>query len=103
LLYNLNKFINKNDITCVDYTSGGTNKHQLLPVNNMFSDNIVVYYYIDKSYKVLQAFLRKNQGKQIQPEQEEVQEEQEEEEEEIEKETERQKLLNVCKEKHTKC
>jgi hypothetical protein len=101
LLYNLNKFINKSDITYVDYTNGGTNKHKLEPINNMFSDNIVVYYYIDKSFiesnKVLQAFLRKHQGKQTQPEQEEDQEEQEEQEI-TEKETERQKLLNVCKE-----
>jgi hypothetical protein len=48
LLYNLNKFVNKSDITYVDYTKGGTNGHKLIPINNMFSDNIVLYYFIDK-------------------------------------------------------
>jgi hypothetical protein len=45
----------------------------------MFSDNIVVYYYINKSFiefnKVLQAFLRKHQTKQTQLDQEEDEEE----------------------------
>jgi hypothetical protein len=45
-LYNINRVLNKTDIAMVDYTEGGTNGHSLEPLNNLFSDNIVLYYYI---------------------------------------------------------
>jgi hypothetical protein len=41
LLYNLNKWINDNDITSIDYTQKGTNGHVLEPINDIFSDNII--------------------------------------------------------------
>jgi hypothetical protein len=46
LLYNVNKIINTNDIAHVDYTKGGTKGHVLEPLNNLFSDNIVIGCYI---------------------------------------------------------
>ncbi|KAK8888556.1 hypothetical protein M9Y10_033287 [Tritrichomonas musculus] len=48
LLYNLNRVINQSDISFIDYTKDGiqSNKH-LEPLNELFSDNIVVYYPID--------------------------------------------------------
>ena len=46
LLYNLNKIINKSDINRVDYTKGGylpNLENGLEPLNDLFSDNILVY------------------------------------------------------------
>ena len=46
LLYNLNKVINKSDIARVDYTKGGYKPNLgngLEPLNDLFSDNILVY------------------------------------------------------------
>jgi hypothetical protein len=60
-LYNINRILNRTDVSKVDYTEGGTSGHALEPLNNLFSDNIVLYYYIpDKDVqesKVLTAFL----------------------------------------------
>ena len=48
LLYNLNRVINQSDISFIDYTDGGTQTNNPLePLNELFSDNIVVYYPID--------------------------------------------------------
>ena len=44
LLYNLNRIINTNDISFIDYTQGGTKANEpLQPLNTLFSDNIVVF------------------------------------------------------------
>jgi hypothetical protein len=63
LLYNLNKLINQNDIYDVDYTKGGTPNNKLEPLGGIFSDNIIVYYFLDKTVvensKILQQFLNK--------------------------------------------
>jgi hypothetical protein len=48
LLYNLNKWINENDVTFIDYTQKGTNEHVLEPINDIFSDNIILYFFIDR-------------------------------------------------------
>jgi hypothetical protein len=67
LLYNLNKWINENDITFVDYTQKGTNGHVLEQINDIFSDNIILYFFIDpktvENEKVLQKILEKNKDK----------------------------------------
>ncbi|KAK8836650.1 hypothetical protein M9Y10_037586 [Tritrichomonas musculus] len=48
LLYNLNKIINCCDVSYVNYTQGGKNiGEDLQPLNNLFSDNIIVYYPIE--------------------------------------------------------
>lgn len=48
LLYNLNRIINQSDISYIDYTENGTQTNKPLePLNELFSDNIVVYYPID--------------------------------------------------------
>ena len=48
MLYNLNKIVNKSDISLVDYTNGGTiHDKPLEPLNELFSDNIVLFYPID--------------------------------------------------------
>jgi hypothetical protein len=46
LLLNINRYVNPNDICSVDYTRGGENMHDLEPINNLFSDNIVLGCYI---------------------------------------------------------
>jgi hypothetical protein len=48
LLYNLNKVINPNDISDMDKARGGTCGHELKPLNNLFSDNIVLGCYISR-------------------------------------------------------
>jgi hypothetical protein len=45
-LYNINRIINNTDISNIDYTTGGTNGHELVPLCDMFSDNIILYYFI---------------------------------------------------------
>ena len=48
LLYNLNRIVNQSDISLIDYTDGGMQMDKPLePLNELFSDNIVVYYPID--------------------------------------------------------
>ncbi|KAK8875519.1 hypothetical protein M9Y10_005685 [Tritrichomonas musculus] len=48
LLYNLNKIVNKSDISLIDYTNGGTIQDKPLePFKELFSDNIVLFYPID--------------------------------------------------------
>ena len=48
LLYNLNRIINTNDISFIDYTQGGTKANEpLQPLNTLFSDNIVVFMPLD--------------------------------------------------------
>ena len=44
--YNLVKCLNISDVSCVDYTKGGTSGHVLEYVNDLFSDNIIIYYYL---------------------------------------------------------
>lgn len=58
LLYNLNKIINKSDISRVDYTKDGylpELENGLEPLNDLFSDNILVYSPIPD--KLLEMFL----------------------------------------------
>jgi 23S rRNA pseudoU1915 N3-methylase RlmH len=51
LLYNLAKYLCVSDISEVNYCVGGTNGHNLEELNNMFSDNIILNYYLpDRAY-----------------------------------------------------
>jgi hypothetical protein len=43
-LPNLVNFLGTSDISRVDYTKGGTNRHILEPLNNLFSDNILISF-----------------------------------------------------------
>ena len=48
LLYNLNRIINTNDISFIDYTQEGTKANEpLQPLNSLFSDNIVIFMPLD--------------------------------------------------------
>ena len=48
LLYNLNRIINTNDISFIDYTQEGTKANEpLQPLNSLFSDNIVMFMPLD--------------------------------------------------------
>jgi hypothetical protein len=99
LLYNLNKIINQNDIYDVDYTKGGTPNNKLEPLGDIFSDNIIVYYFLDKTIvensKILQRFLLKRKAGKDKEEEEDNKEE--EEEEENKEGTQQLQLLNACK------
>jgi hypothetical protein len=59
--YNINCVLNKTDLSKIDYTEGGTSGHPLEPLNNFYSDNIILYYDSpDKEIadsKALRAFL----------------------------------------------
>jgi hypothetical protein len=46
LIYNLIRYISPNDTATIDYTKGGTPNHELDPLNNMFCDNMCLYYKI---------------------------------------------------------
>ena len=48
VLYNLNRIINTNDKSFIDYTQGETKAYEpLQPLNTLFSDNIVVFMPLD--------------------------------------------------------
>ena len=48
LLYNLNRIINTNDISFIDYTQRGMEANRpLQPLNTLFSDNMVVFIPLD--------------------------------------------------------
>ena len=50
--YNLAKYLTISDISYIDYTLGGSNGHVLEPVNGLFSDNIIIYFYLpDRVYE----------------------------------------------------
>jgi hypothetical protein len=106
LLYNLNKIINENNISNVDYTTGGIQNNKLEPLSNIFSDNIIVYYFLDKiaveNSKVLQQFLLKSKNKSKNKEENKEEEVEDAEEEEDKgnrdnRENSLQELLNDCK------
>ena len=44
MLYNINKSINVNDISKIDYTAGATNNHEIKALSERFCDNIILYY-----------------------------------------------------------
>ena len=46
IIYNLAKYLNVSDISNIKYTTGATNGHNLEPLNDLFSDNIILYYYL---------------------------------------------------------
>jgi hypothetical protein len=46
LLENLNKIINVNNTSSIDFTKGGVKNNPLVSVNTMFSDNIVLYCFL---------------------------------------------------------
>lgn len=46
VLYNINKQINTNDTSTLDFTYGGTNNNFLEPVSTRFCDNIIFYFII---------------------------------------------------------
>jgi hypothetical protein len=43
MLYNINKTINTNDTSNIDFTTNGRNGHTLEPLSTIFCDNIVLY------------------------------------------------------------
>jgi hypothetical protein len=73
LLYNINKIVNPNDISTIDYTKGGTNDHVLEPLNSLFSDNIVFGCYIKQESvhtmaKVIKDLLEKAKTEDVEEE-----------------------------------
>ena len=50
MLSTLNKHINKSDITYLDYTLGGVKNQTIIPLNDIFCDNIIVFTPIENRY-----------------------------------------------------
>ena len=50
MLSTLNKHINKSDIAYLDYTLGGVKNQTIIPLNDIFCDNIIVFTPIENRY-----------------------------------------------------
>ena len=50
MLSTLNKHINKSDITYIDYSDGGSKNQSIIPLNELFCDNIIVFSPIENRY-----------------------------------------------------
>lgn len=64
LLYNITRLINTNDTSDIDFTFGGTNERELVPLCSRFCDNIILCFVISediiKHNKILENFVKCN-------------------------------------------